>query len=143
MAFRTLLVGESTNPGSVWWLPLATDGSNSRRRRGAESLLVSYRTLAALGQLELKSHLVAVDGTAGLAQIINRTEHERPTKAAQLCLATTQKQQWPPRSTSTKYGGKRCTPAPRAREVISTTVETPAPRPGKRSKRNSWARWRT
>ena len=96
MAFRTLLVGESTNPGSVWWLPLATDGSNSRRRRGAESLLVSYRTLAALGQLELKSHLVAVDGTEGLAQIINRTEHERLTKAAQLCLATTQKQQWPP-----------------------------------------------
>ena len=101
MAFRTLLVGESTNPGSVWWLPLATDGSNSRRRRGAESLLVSYRTLAALGQLELKSHLVADDGTAGLAQIINRTEHERLTKAAQLCLATTQKQQWPPRSAST------------------------------------------
>ena len=45
---------------------------------------------------------MAVDGTAGLAQIINRTEHERLTKAAHLCLATTQKQQWPPWSASTK-----------------------------------------
>ena len=45
---------------------------------------------------------MADDGLTGLAQIINRTEHERLTKAAHLCLATTQKQQWPPRSASTK-----------------------------------------
>ena len=123
MAFRTPLVRGGTTPGSVWWLPLATDGSNSRRRRGAESLLVSYlyRTLAALGQLELKSHLVADDGTAGLAQIINRTEHERPTKAAQLCLATTQKQQWPPRSASTKYGSS----AARQRRVPARSSTLP------------------